>query len=95
VHSEVDRGTTFSVYLPCCGRASSVAYEREELPRGNGEVVMLVDDEEVLVQLGEEMIAGLGYEPVGFTSAADALESIPRGSGSAFRSYCPTRPCLA
>jgi CheY-like chemotaxis protein len=76
MHSEVDRGTTFSVYLPCCGRASNVAYEREELPRGNGEVVMLVDDEEVLVQLGEEMIAGLGYEPVGFTSAADALEAF-------------------
>ncbi len=37
---------------------------------------MLVDDEEVLVRLGEEMIAELGYEPVGFTSAADALEAF-------------------
>jgi PAS domain S-box-containing protein len=76
MQSEVDRGTTFSVYLPCCGRASQVANEREALPHGKGEVVMLVDDEEVLVRLGEEMIAELGYEPVGFTSAADALEAF-------------------
>ena len=76
MRSEVDRGTTFSVYLPCCGRTSQVAHEQEALPRGNGEVVMLVDDEEVLVRLGEEMIAELGYEPVGFTSAADALEAF-------------------
>jgi CheY-like chemotaxis protein len=76
VRSELDRGTTFSVYLPCCGRTSHVADEPEALPGGNGEVVMLVDDEEVLVRLGEEMIAALGYEPVGFTSAADALEAF-------------------
>ena len=37
---------------------------------------MLVDDEEVLVRLGEEMIAALGYEPVGFTSAEDALDAF-------------------
>lgn len=76
MRSEVDRGTTFSVYMPCCGLASPVAHEREALPQGKGEVVMLVDDEEVLVRLGEEMIAQLGYEPVGFTSAADALEAF-------------------
>jgi PAS domain S-box-containing protein len=76
MRSEVDRGTTFSVYLPCCGRTAQVAGEPEALPRGNGEIVMLVDDEEVLVRLGEEMIAELGYEPVGFTSPADALEAF-------------------
>jgi CheY-like chemotaxis protein len=76
MRSEAGQGTTFSVYLPCCGRTSQVAQEQEALPRGNGEVIMLVDDEEVLVRLGEEMIAQLGYEPVGFTSAADALEAL-------------------
>src|SRR6185436_17023852 len=32
--------------------------------------------EEALVRLGEEMIATLGYEPVGFTSSAAALEAF-------------------
>lgn len=76
MQSEVDRGTTFSVYLPCSGRAARVAHEAEVLPQGNGEVILLVDDEEALVRLGEEMIAALGYEPVGFTSAAEALEAF-------------------
>ena len=35
--------------------------------------MLLVDDEEPLVHLGEELIASLGYEPVGFTSSAAAL----------------------
>jgi CheY-like chemotaxis protein len=38
--------------------------------------VLIVDDEEMLVRLGEEMVAGLGYEPVGFASSAAALESF-------------------
>src|ERR1700733_7399766 len=45
-----------------------------ELPRGRGETVMIVDDEPMLVALAEEMLAGLGYEPVGFESSQTALQ---------------------
>jgi DNA-binding NtrC family response regulator len=38
--------------------------------------VLLVDDEEALVRLGEEVLAELGYEPAGFTSAAAALDAF-------------------
>jgi CheY-like chemotaxis protein len=44
--------------------------------RGSGETILLIDDEETLVRLGEEMMAELGYEPVGFASSAAALESL-------------------
>ena len=76
VQSEPGRGTTFEVYLPCSGRVSRSEPESETLPLGNGEIVMLVDDEEVLVRLGEEMIARLGYEPVGYTSSSEALQAF-------------------
>jgi CheY-like chemotaxis protein len=46
------------------------------VPNGNGETILLVDDEEPLVRLGEEMIAQLGYEPVGFTSSVAALATF-------------------
>jgi PAS domain S-box-containing protein len=72
--SAVGCGTTFSVYLPRHGMAEPAPPPEESLVRGNGEAIMLVDDEETLVRLGEEMIARLGYEPVGFTSAAQAVE---------------------
>jgi PAS domain S-box-containing protein len=71
--SELGRGTTFSVYLPQSGRAEPPSGQDDAIPRGNGDAVMIVDDEETLVRLGEEMLASLGYEPVGFTSAAEAL----------------------
>jgi FixJ family two-component response regulator len=47
-----------------------------ELPRGNGETVMIVDDERALVALAEETLAELGYEPVGFDSSLAALQAF-------------------
>jgi CheY-like chemotaxis protein len=46
------------------------------LPRGNGETVMIVDDEPQLVELAEEVVARLGYEPVGFVSSTAALQAF-------------------
>jgi CheY-like chemotaxis protein len=37
---------------------------------------MVVDDEEQLVQLAEEVVAKLGYEPVGFVSSTAALQAF-------------------
>jgi len=37
---------------------------------------MIVDDEGMLVALTEEMLAGLGYEPVGFHSSSTALQAF-------------------
>ena len=37
---------------------------------------MIVDDEPALVELSEEVIARLGYEPVGFVSSAAALQAF-------------------
>jgi FixJ family two-component response regulator len=37
---------------------------------------MIVDDERPLVELAEETVAGLGYEPVGFVSSRLALEAF-------------------
>ncbi|WP_167772499.1 ATP-binding protein [Ramlibacter henchirensis] len=77
VESMVGAGTAFTVFLPRL--PSDIAVPAEEsapLPQGSGQAVMLVDDEEPLVRLGEEMLARLGYEPVGYTSALRALEAF-------------------
>jgi signal transduction histidine kinase/ActR/RegA family two-component response regulator len=78
VDSRVGEGSTFNVYLPWQGAVTAPAPLEEEakVPNGNGETILLVDDEEPLVRLGEEMIARLGYEPVGFTSSMAALASF-------------------
>ena len=81
VESRVGQGSTFTVYLPWHGASDAAPEAQERAPHGNGETILLVDDEEPLVRLGEEALAELGYEPTGFTSAAAALEALRADPG--------------
>jgi len=75
--SKVGAGTTFAVYLPRSGNATDAAGDAElELPHGDGQRVMVVDDEEPLVRLTTRTLEELGYEPAGFTSSAAALAAF-------------------
>jgi signal transduction histidine kinase len=76
VKSALGEGTRFEIWLPVTMEASKPATTTmvPELPRGRGQTVMIVDDEPMLVALAEEMLAGLGYEPVGFESSRQALQ---------------------
>ncbi len=77
VATQVGAGTTFAIWLPAADRMPTpVAKPAEQLPRGNGEIVMIVDDECALVALAEETLAALGYEPVGFDSSVAALQAF-------------------
>jgi PAS domain S-box-containing protein len=76
VQSELGVGSTFTVFLPWQSSIAPPARETTAVPSGRGETVLLIDDEEALVRLGEELVAELGYEPVGFTSSRAALEAF-------------------
>ena len=70
-------GSTFTVYLPRAGDAVDVSEpELPEMPRGNRERVLIVDDEEPLVRIATETLEELGYRPVGFTSGSAALDAF-------------------
>ncbi|HEV2897220.1 MAG TPA: two-component system VirA-like sensor kinase [Pseudaminobacter sp.] len=77
VKSKPGKGTTFEVYFP---RIEQEIPEEEapETPvrNGHGETVLIVDDDKPLVLLGEEMLAALGYEPVGFDRGRAALAAF-------------------
>lgn len=75
VRTTVGSGTTFTIWLPIAGEASAPTAEvATELPHGHGQTVMIVDDEKPLVALAEEMLAELGYEPIGFSSSTRDME---------------------
>ena len=77
VRSAVGVGTHFDIWLPAAGEEEIPAGEvAPTLPRGNGETVMIVDDEQTLVALAEELVAQSGYEPVGYVSSAAALQAF-------------------
>jgi CheY-like chemotaxis protein len=77
VKSAIGEGSCFEIWLPITSQAGKPAVELvRDLPRGRGETLMIVDDEPALVALAEEMLAGLGYEPVGFESSDLALQAF-------------------
>jgi nitrogen-specific signal transduction histidine kinase len=77
VRTAVGCGTTFTIWLPIGGEATVPSAEIAiEVPRGRGQSVMIVDDEQLLVALAEEVLAELGYQPIGFSSSTAALEAF-------------------
>jgi nitrogen-specific signal transduction histidine kinase/CheY-like chemotaxis protein len=77
VKTAVGHGTSFEIWLPLAAEAGKPAVETaRELTRGHGETVLIVDDEPMLVALAEEMLAELGYEPVGYNSSSAALRAF-------------------
>src|SRR5581483_3743019 len=63
VYSEVGNGTKFSVYLPAgeSGEAASPGAERQELPFGNGQLILVVDDESAIREITRETLEAFNY----------------------------------
>src|SRR6267143_6610553 len=74
VDSAQGRGTQFRVYLPLTDQRPPLESGQAAMAQGHGEVVLVVDDDAVLVRLAEEVLASIGYEPVGCLGAQEALE---------------------
>jgi CheY-like chemotaxis protein len=67
-------GSRFEAWLPCTPTDTSASSEAlPMLPLGHGQTVLVVDEERGQLSRDEEILAALGYEPVGFTRADDAL----------------------
>ncbi len=73
VSSELGKGTAFTVWIPQIHPEAGAAEVVEEMPMGAGQVVLAVDDEVDVLHALEEMLATLGYEPVGFNDSREAL----------------------
>jgi CheY-like chemotaxis protein len=74
VQSQPGVGSRFEAYLAAAKRR--VAGDEEDItaaPIGSGETVLIVEDDTPLRHLQEEMVAALGYEPIGFSTGREAL----------------------
>jgi CheY-like chemotaxis protein len=72
VQSKPAQGSRFEVWLPAAAAASGAA-EPTTLPLGRGETVLIAESDRERLLQDEEKLAALGYEPVGFEHAGDAL----------------------
>lgn len=74
VVSQWGRGATFNVYLPVTEDVPMPhgAPEFKQIPRGH-ERILFVDDENDLVDVGCQVLRGLGYQVTGCSESPDAL----------------------
>jgi CheY-like chemotaxis protein len=73
VQSVPGQGSRFEVWLPAATAGSAAVAASALLPLGNGETVLLFESEPERLLHDEEMLAALGYEPVGFERPDDAI----------------------
>jgi len=73
VESEKGKGSVFSIYLPLSSKAAAVSdSSAEPLTSGKG-LILLIDDEETLLEVGGKMLEHLGYDVVGANGGREAL----------------------
>jgi CheY-like chemotaxis protein len=76
VYSEIEQGTTFNIYLPISIKDPlQEAITPQELIEGAG-TVLLVDDEEMIIEVGQPMIERLGYHVFVASSGEAAIDVV-------------------
>lgn len=75
VSSEQNKGTQFSIYLPAAENTEITPEKNIDLPypTGNGELVLIVDDEENIREITKATLEKFGYQTL---TAADGTEAL-------------------
>jgi two-component system, cell cycle sensor histidine kinase and response regulator CckA len=77
--SEVGRGTTFNIYLPAVpASAEPVVESSGEMPAFGTETVLLVDDEDLIRELGGRILKRSGYTVLTAANGEEALRVYDR-----------------
>jgi len=80
VQSELRKGAKFQVFIPTQSEASLLAAAEiaVEMPLGNGELILIVDDESAVRQITQQTLEAFGYRVVLASDGADAISIFAR-----------------
>ncbi|WP_319410150.1 response regulator [uncultured Desulfosarcina sp.] len=78
VYSEEGHGATFNIYLPMSDKMAVPDLPTDrKIARGSG-TVLLVDDEDMILEVGQALLERLGYRVVAVNSGEAAVEAVQR-----------------
>ncbi|OQW98213.1 MAG: hypothetical protein BWK74_05110 [Desulfobacteraceae bacterium A6] len=82
VYSETGKGTTFNIYLPSTEKKeiNEEIQPTEKVIKGSG-TILFVDDEEMIISLGKEILKKLGYNVLLANGGREALEVYENNRG--------------
>jgi PAS domain S-box-containing protein len=78
VYSEKGGGATFNIYLPATEKETVKKKELEKDVLKGSETVLLVDDEDMIIDVGKPMLEKMGYNVLIARSGKEALELIQK-----------------
>jgi PAS domain S-box-containing protein len=79
VDSELEKGAKFCIHLPAkTEAAASVVAEVVEKPRGNGELILVIDDEASVRQITQQTLQAFGYHAITASDGAEGLAAYVR-----------------
>ena len=83
VDSALGKGTTFTIYLPEVAKIEEPSDEQsgDAVPRGTGQLVAMVDDEDIVRSLAQMALEKLGYRVASFESPVRCLEVLRQNPG--------------
>ncbi|WP_193197070.1 response regulator [Nostoc sp. MG11] len=73
VYTEPRKGSQFKVYLPAQEATETIAEQEQELPLGNGELILVVDDEAAIRDVTKTSLESHNYKAI---TASDGIEAI-------------------
>ncbi|MCP4744686.1 MAG: response regulator [Desulfobacteraceae bacterium] len=76
VYSELGQGTTFNIYLPLSDKNVQPQIASKALFIKGTETILLVDDEKMIIQVGQAMLKKMGYQVLTANSGEQAVELI-------------------
>ena len=83
VSSQPGSGSIFEIYLPAVVEQKRAAPEAAgDAPRGQGQHIMYVDDEEALVAVMSRLLPRIGYRCTGYSDPRAALQAFRASPGS-------------